>query len=90
MDLQSLFETAQSLPHKPFELLNVLAIVPAKKIRESARGRKTCEGSLGQPKLARSGDALFSVIVNREVAEALARLNVTGTELVPLDKSDLD
>lgn len=75
---------------EPFEILNVLSSVPAKKIRQSAGGRKACGGSLGQPKIARSGDALMPVIVNREVAEALAGLNVTGTELVPLDKSDLD
>jgi hypothetical protein len=73
-----------------FEILNVLASVPAKQIRASARGRKTSEGSLGQPKIARTGEALTTVIVGREVAEALARRNVTGAELVPLDKADLD
>jgi hypothetical protein len=75
---------------EPFEILNVIASVPPKQIKASARGRKTCEGSLGEPKIARSGVALIRVVVGREIAEALARLNVTGAELVPLDKADLD
>jgi hypothetical protein len=74
-----------------FEVVNVLRRVPRTQLLAWSRAHRkpVSEAPLGKFKIARTGDVDQHVVVTRELAEILARAQITGTALIPLDKEHL-
>jgi hypothetical protein len=74
-----------------FEVVNVLRRVPSSRLLAwtKAHRRPPSEAPLGKFKIARTGSYDDIIVVTRDLAEVLAHARVTGTALIPLEKSRL-
>lgn len=80
----------QGTPER-FEFMNLLGVTPSKKLLGWARAHRkpVAEAPLGKHRIARIDRWGRTIVVTRDLAEAMVRAKVTGATFVALEKSRL-